>query len=192
MPLDYEKKGHVAYFTIRNGSVNPMTPALHKQMYHTMLDFLSDEDVRVGIMTGAGDRAFSAGDDIKTQYTSYQNAGEEMSAHLWSRHRVEEEPHLVELHRVVDLEGRDPGAALGFDDHQALAGEAHEGLAQRRGRHPPLLGEVLGSQPLARRELPVEDGPAQLRVDPLRTGGGHLGGRRHARRLPPLTSLNNL
>jgi enoyl-CoA hydratase/carnithine racemase len=91
MPLDYEKKGHVAYFTIRNGSVNPMTPALHKQMYHTMLDFLSDEDVRVGIMTGAGDRAFSAGDDIKTQYTSYQNAGEEMSAHLWSRHRVEEE-----------------------------------------------------------------------------------------------------
>ncbi|BBK34449.1 E-phenylitaconyl-CoA hydratase/crotonobetainyl-CoA hydratase/dehydration protein DpgD [Stella humosa] len=91
MPLEYEKKGHVAYFTIRNGSVNPMTPSIHKQMYHTMLDFLADEDIRVGIMTGAGERAFSAGDDIKTPYAKFETPAEEMAAHLWPKHRVEEE-----------------------------------------------------------------------------------------------------
>ena len=91
MPLEYEKKGHIAYFTIRNGSVNPMTPSIHKQMYSTMLEFLADEEVRVGIMTGAGERAFSAGDDIKTQYRKFDTPAEEMAAHLWPKHRVDEE-----------------------------------------------------------------------------------------------------
>lgn len=102
MPLEYEKKGHIAYFTIRNGSVNPMTPSIHKEMYRTMLEFLADEEVRVGIMTGAGDRAFSAGDDIKTPYAKFATQQEEMAAHLWPKHRVaEEDPQTFAWSRDV-------------------------------------------------------------------------------------------
>ena len=33
MPFEYKRSGKIGYFTIRNGSVNPMTPAMHKQFY---------------------------------------------------------------------------------------------------------------------------------------------------------------
>ncbi|MCC7273406.1 MAG: enoyl-CoA hydratase/isomerase family protein [Alphaproteobacteria bacterium] len=118
MPLDYAKKGHVAYFTIRNGSVNPMTPAIHKQMYACMLDFLADDEIRCGIMTGAGDRAFSAGDDIKTQYAKFATPAEELKAYLAPRHRVEEgEPQTFAWSRdVLALERYKPivGAVKGY------------------------------------------------------------------------------
>ena len=65
--IDYVKAGPVATFTIRNGKVNPITPDMHRQMYDALADFEADPELRVGILTGAGDRAFSAGDDIKAE-----------------------------------------------------------------------------------------------------------------------------
>ncbi|MGE0715467.1 MAG: enoyl-CoA hydratase/isomerase family protein [Alphaproteobacteria bacterium] len=118
MPLDYEKKGHVAYFTIRNGSVNPTTPAIHKQLYNAMLDFLADDDIRVGIMTGAGDRAFCAGDDIKTRYQTFATPAEELAAYLSPKHRVAEgEPQSFAWSRdVLGIERFKPiiGAVKGY------------------------------------------------------------------------------
>ena len=67
MTIDYVKTGPVATFTLRNGKVNPLTGAMHHQMHDALVDFLADPDLKVGILTGAGDRAFSAGDDIKTE-----------------------------------------------------------------------------------------------------------------------------
>jgi enoyl-CoA hydratase/carnithine racemase len=64
--IDYVKAGPVAMFTIRNGKVNPTTGEMHRQMHAALVDFLADPDLKVGILTGAGERAFSAGDDIKT------------------------------------------------------------------------------------------------------------------------------
>lgn len=89
MPFEYERKGNIGYFTIRNGSVNPMTPAMHKELYGHMLEFLSDDNVKVGIMQGAGDRAFSAGDDIKNDYRKFDTPKEELEYFLFPRHRTE-------------------------------------------------------------------------------------------------------
>ena len=58
MKLHYDTDGEIATFTIENGNVNPFTPELHKEFYRTL---------KVGILTGAGTRAFSAGDDLKTK-----------------------------------------------------------------------------------------------------------------------------
>lgn len=66
MKLHYQVDGEVATFTIENGKVNPMTPEIHKQLYHALQTFQRDRKVKVGIITGAGERAFSAGDDLKT------------------------------------------------------------------------------------------------------------------------------
>jgi enoyl-CoA hydratase/carnithine racemase len=88
MPIEYERRGRVGYFTIRNGSVNPMTPTMHKELYEAMNVFLADDEVRVGIMSGAGDRAFSAGDDIKSPYAKFDTPMEELQYYLSPKHRV--------------------------------------------------------------------------------------------------------
>jgi len=64
--IEYTKQNHFATFTLNNPPVNVWTPLLHKDFYQQLRKFLADDDVRVGILTGTGDRAFSAGDDIKT------------------------------------------------------------------------------------------------------------------------------
>ena len=89
MPFEYERKGKVGYFTIRNGSVNPMTPAMHKELYGHMIEFLADDNVHVGIMQGAGDRAFSAGDDIKTEYAKFDTPRDELEYYMWPKFRTE-------------------------------------------------------------------------------------------------------
>jgi enoyl-CoA hydratase/carnithine racemase len=66
MPLRYEVDGNVATITIDNPPVNVFTPELHREFYHILQDFMADRSVHVGIFTGAGTRAFCAGDDIKT------------------------------------------------------------------------------------------------------------------------------
>ena len=65
--LKYEKSGNIATITIDNPPVNVFTPAMHKQMFEVLQEFNADLDVHCGILTGAGDRAFSAGDDIKSK-----------------------------------------------------------------------------------------------------------------------------
>ena len=66
MTIRYEKDGHVATITIDNGKVNAFTPEMHKQLHDIMQEFMADRSVHVGILTGAGTKAFCAGDDIKT------------------------------------------------------------------------------------------------------------------------------
>ncbi len=63
----YEKSGGVAVITLDNPPVNVLTPEQHEELFHILKDFYSDPEVRCGIWTGAGERAFCAGDDIKTE-----------------------------------------------------------------------------------------------------------------------------
>lgn len=83
MKIRYEKKGPVAVFTLDNGKVNALTPPMHRQMFEHMRDFIADREVRVGILTGAGDRAFCGGDDIKHDW-SYPTLHQTLDAHFWA------------------------------------------------------------------------------------------------------------
>ena len=66
MDLEYEKQGHIALFTLNRPEVmNAQSLEMLRRMRETMEDFRDDPDLWVGIITGAGDRAFSAGLDIK-------------------------------------------------------------------------------------------------------------------------------
>ena len=65
MGIEVEKAGEIATITIRNGTVNPITPAMHRELYEAIRDIEADDAIRVGILTGAGERAFSAGDDLR-------------------------------------------------------------------------------------------------------------------------------
>jgi enoyl-CoA hydratase len=66
MDLEYEKKGHIAIFTLnRPDQMNAKNLEIFRLMETTMIDFRDDPNMWVGIITGAGDKAFCAGADIK-------------------------------------------------------------------------------------------------------------------------------
>ncbi len=66
MPIDYKKEGRIATFTInRPRAFNAIDVESWQQLNEAMIDFRDDPELWVGIVTGAGDKAFCAGADIK-------------------------------------------------------------------------------------------------------------------------------
>lgn len=62
----YEKKGHVAWVTLdRPHVLNAMDLRMHEELAEVWDDVERDDDVRVVVLTGAGQRAFSVGQDLK-------------------------------------------------------------------------------------------------------------------------------
>ena len=66
MVVDYEKEGRIAIITInRPEAMNALNAEVQKGLQEAFVDFRDNDDLWVAIITGAGDRAFSAGADIK-------------------------------------------------------------------------------------------------------------------------------
>jgi len=64
--LIYEKRDRIATLTLNRPEVlNALHPPLHAELDRAWDDFMSDGDVWVAILTGSGERAFSAGADLK-------------------------------------------------------------------------------------------------------------------------------
>jgi enoyl-CoA hydratase/carnithine racemase len=62
----YEKREHIAYVTINRPEVmNALHYATNVELSDIFNDFKQDDDAWVAIITGAGNRAFSAGNDLK-------------------------------------------------------------------------------------------------------------------------------
>jgi crotonobetainyl-CoA hydratase len=62
----YEKRDHIAWVTIdRPAVMNALHPPANEEMARVFDDFAADEDAWVAILTGAGEKAFSAGNDLK-------------------------------------------------------------------------------------------------------------------------------
>jgi len=72
----FEKKGHLAYVTInrpeRRNAIDPATSAELKDAFEA---FKADDDLWVAILTGAGDKAFSAGADLLAMSQSLSGKG---------------------------------------------------------------------------------------------------------------------
>jgi enoyl-CoA hydratase/carnithine racemase len=65
MPVNYGVDGALAHITIDNGELNLLSPIELKDLYDAVSAMLADPAVRVAVLTGAGNRAFSAGADLK-------------------------------------------------------------------------------------------------------------------------------
>lgn len=62
----YEKRGHIAYVTINRPEVmNALHHDANVELSHVFNDFKQDDEAWVAILTGAGQKAFSAGNDLK-------------------------------------------------------------------------------------------------------------------------------
>jgi len=66
MGFDYRKEGRIAIFTInRPETRNAFSTQMLHELCESMIDFGSDRDLWVGIVTGAGEKAFCGGTDAK-------------------------------------------------------------------------------------------------------------------------------
>src|SRR6516165_7770604 len=64
--ITYEKRDHVARVTINRPQVmNALHPDANDELARAWDDFAADPDAWVAILTGAGEKAFSAGNDLK-------------------------------------------------------------------------------------------------------------------------------
>ena len=62
-----ERDGHVVTITLNRPEVlNAMHPAGHAELARAFDEYAADPELRVAIVTGAGDRAFCVGTDLKT------------------------------------------------------------------------------------------------------------------------------
>ena len=81
MKSDYEfltadVNGHVLEVTINRPDVmNALHPPSHAEFDEVWNEFSHNDDLWVGIVTGAGDRAFSAGNDLKYQASGGDRSG---------------------------------------------------------------------------------------------------------------------
>jgi enoyl-CoA hydratase/carnithine racemase len=78
----YAKKDRIAYITLNRPRVlNALSGQLNRELHSALLDFRDDPEVWVSIISGAGDRAFSSGHDLKEDTVA--GFEEAMTASFW-------------------------------------------------------------------------------------------------------------
>jgi len=66
MAVDYTKEGKIAIFTLnRPEAMNALNMETMRQFHQALVEFRDDDGLWVGIVTGAGEKAFCGGADIK-------------------------------------------------------------------------------------------------------------------------------
>ena len=97
MVVRWEEKGHVVVVTIdRPEALNAIDPETHRDLVASWQRFRDDDRLRVAVLTGAGDRAFCAGVDLKRMGELYASA-RERRRETWNR-----EPGIGGLTRNLD------------------------------------------------------------------------------------------
>ncbi len=75
----YEKKGRIAYVKInRPERMNAIDADTSRELYQAFSDFRDDDNLWVSIITGAGEKAFSAGADLVALSQAFAGGGERM------------------------------------------------------------------------------------------------------------------
>jgi dehydration protein DpgD len=119
--VQYEKHGQVAYITLNRPEVlNAMDLQMHAELSVILDDFESDDNIYIGVITGAGDKAFSVGQDLK-ELSELQRTGMIKEASFGSRGKAGS-PRLTErFDRIKPLIAKVHGYALGGGFELALA-----------------------------------------------------------------------
>ncbi|MDA8233356.1 MAG: enoyl-CoA hydratase-related protein [Clostridia bacterium] len=66
MSVLFNKEGHVAYVTLnRPDALNALDPDSWKELHEILRNIKEDPDIRVTVLTGAGEKSFCTGSDLK-------------------------------------------------------------------------------------------------------------------------------
>jgi enoyl-CoA hydratase len=101
LPLLYRKEGSIAIFTLnRPAARNALSPELVCRLADAVVDFVGDPALRVGILTGNGDKAFCSGGDLGTMLPLL--SGDRAPEDEWDR-RVLEVPAVMAAASLRDF-----------------------------------------------------------------------------------------
>jgi enoyl-CoA hydratase/carnithine racemase len=77
MAIIFESRGGVARITLnRPEALNAMDPATYSEITEAFQQIEQDPEICVGIITGAGEKAFTAGADLKIMHTGASDPGQ--------------------------------------------------------------------------------------------------------------------
>lgn len=80
--IAYEKRGAVTIIRFNRPQVlNCIGPTTHRELIQAWTQFRDDDEARVAVITGTGDKAFCAGGDLKAQEGLVPVTPEEIAAH---------------------------------------------------------------------------------------------------------------
>lgn len=117
--VQYEKREQVAYITLNRPEVlNAMDRQMHDELALIWDDFEADDTIYVGVLTGAGEKSFSVGQDLK-ELVERQQAGIARQTSFGSQ---DKRPRLTErFNRVKPIIAKVQGYAFGGGFELALA-----------------------------------------------------------------------
>jgi len=82
----YEKRDAIAYITLNRPEVhNAIDTETDDLLFEAWTNFREDPEVRLAILTGAGEKAFCAGADLKSHVDPWLDAGPELGRSLLGR-----------------------------------------------------------------------------------------------------------
>ncbi len=88
-PLLFSKNGAIATFTLnRPAARNALSPELVCRLADAVAEFVADPALRVGIITGSGDKAFCSGGDLATMLPLL--SGDRAPSDVWDRRVLDE------------------------------------------------------------------------------------------------------
>ena len=97
--IAYEKRGATRIIQFNRPAVrNCIGPTTHRELIAAWTEFRDDEEAKVAIITGAGDKAFSAGGDLKAGDGLVPNTPTEIAAH-----NAGERPGILGPSRWTDI-----------------------------------------------------------------------------------------
>ena len=99
MPVHFESKGHVAWITLdRPEALNAIDPETQAALLSAWERFRGEDSLRVAVLTGAGERAFCSGVDLKRMGDFYRGVPAEKRLEVWLR-----EPGIGGITRNLEL-----------------------------------------------------------------------------------------
>ena len=83
--VNYEKKDRIAYVTInRPERLNALHPPANQELLDVFTDFNNDDESWIAIITGTGDRSFSAGNDLRYTAENFEERRRISNSWIWS------------------------------------------------------------------------------------------------------------
>jgi len=109
--LKIERRGRVLWITLDNPPMNAIPPDMHNELSRIFTDINNDPETAVVVLTGAGEKAFSAGGDINRMITRIETAD-----HAGWNQSVHEAKNIIYgmLRLEKPLIGRINGHAMGL------------------------------------------------------------------------------